>query len=188
MMSQRVVFLDRDGVVNRDSPDYIKSVDELRLLPGTARAIKLLKDHGFSVMLITNQSIINRGMVGPGTLSEIHQAVLKRVARGGGAIDDIFFCPHRPEDKCPCRKPRPGMFLAAREKHGMNLAEAVMVGDNVKDMLAANRAGVGTAVLVRTGSGRDAEAEYGEKGARVDHVADTLLEAAQWIVENSKKG
>lgn len=185
-MRQRVVFLDRDGVINRDSPDYIKSVAELRLLPGVARAIRLLNEHDFAVMLITNQSIIGRGMVTRETLADIHRAVAKRVARGGGRIDDIFFCPHRPEDNCPCRKPRPGMFLAAREKHGIDLSRAVMVGDNVKDMLAANRAGVGTAILVRTGSGAEAEAKLETKGARADLVADDLPAAARFIVENHK--
>ncbi|MEW5736579.1 MAG: D-glycero-beta-D-manno-heptose 1,7-bisphosphate 7-phosphatase [Thermodesulfobacteriota bacterium] len=187
-MTQRVVFLDRDGVINEDRADYVKTVDEFKLLPGSAEAVRLLNENGFDVMIITNQSVINRGMVSREVLSDIHRTMIKAVAAKGGDFRDIFFCPHRPDEKCGCRKPAPGMILAAKEKHGVDLSRSAMVGDNVKDMLVANRAGVGTAVLVRTGSGREAEAEYAAKGARVDHVADDLAAAARWIVANRREG
>ena len=179
----KIVFCDRDGVINRDSADYIKNWSEFEFLPGSLEALALLKSAGFQVLVVTNQSIIGRGMATPEILADTHARMSEAVRKAGGEILDILHCPHVPEDGCPCRKPRPGMLLAARDRHGIDLSRAVMIGDSVKDMDAASRAGLGQAFLVRTGNGGAAPASARKKGVRVDRVFDDLLAAARFLVK-----
>lgn len=185
--NQKYVFLDRDGVINQDSPDYIKSCDEFNFLKGSPEGIKMLNDAGFKVIVITNQSVINRQMVTEEGLSDIFDKMKKGVRDAGGEITDIFYCPHIPEDNCLCRKPRPGLILKAGETYDIQLENTCMVGDSAKDIEAARAAGCGTAVLVRTGNGRKAIGVLEEKGVFPDYVADDLFDAARWIVLNSDK-
>jgi len=182
-MLEKVVFLDRDGVINRDSPAYIKSWDEFEFLPGSLEAIKLLTQAGFTVIVITNQSIIGRGMVPPEILSHTHRRMSEAVAAHGGSLHDIFFCPHRPDEGCGCRKPAPGLILQARDAYDIDLSGAVMVGDSAKDIECARNAGCGVGVLVRTGKGPAAISALEEKGILPDHQAADLLDAARWILK-----
>ncbi|BBO78771.1 histidinol phosphate phosphatase [Desulfosarcina widdelii] len=177
------VFLDRDGVINVDSPDYIKSWQEFRLIPGSLEAIALLTRAGIAVIVITNQSAVNRGMMSPEALETMHRRMCRAVADSGGRITDIFFCPHRPDENCDCRKPKPGMLLAARDRYGIDLASAVMVGDSEKDILTGQAAGCGATVLVKTGNGEMAIQSLARKGAFPDHVANDLAAAANWILD-----
>jgi D-glycero-D-manno-heptose 1,7-bisphosphate phosphatase len=179
---RKVVFLDRDGVINRDSPDYIKSWSEFEFLPGSLAAIKLLTLNGFAVIVITNQSVINRKMVSGKALDHLHALMKKAVASGGGQIKDIFYCPHVPEDGCGCRKPNPGLIFKAKEKYRIHIAASVMVGDSAKDIECARNAGCGHAVLVKTGNGEDAEKILKEKSITPDFIARDLLEAVGWIL------
>jgi D-glycero-D-manno-heptose 1,7-bisphosphate phosphatase len=178
----KVVFLDRDGVINHDSPDYIKSWEEFDFLPGSLEAIRLLTRQGFHLILITNQSILHRGMVPADVLHHIHERLRVAVEAAGGRIEDIFFCPHRPDENCDCRKPRPGLVLQARARHGIDLSRSIMIGDSATDILCGRRAGCGATVLVRTGKGVAAEQELAEQGVRPDAVAADLLEAARMIL------
>lgn len=184
----KAVFLDRDGVINRDSPDYIKNWGEFEFLPSSRQAIALLCKAGFDIFVVTNQSVVGRGMVSLEALRDMHGRMVSGIEKAGGCIKDIFFCPHRPEDACDCRKPRPGLILQAMARHGILPAEAAMVGDSVKDMEAANRAGLAKAVLVRTGNGAAAANQYAAKGLKVDFVADDLLAAARWICSQGDEG
>ncbi len=177
----KTVFLDRDGVINRDSSAYIKRWEEFEFLPRSLDALRLLTAQGISIILITNQSVIGRHMVAIETLMDMHRRMARAVADHGGAIQDIFFCPHVPGDGCNCRKPRPGMLLAARDRYQLDLSRTVMVGDSVKDVVAARRAGCGRAVLVRTGNGETAAQRLAGGRMSPDHVADDLLAAARWI-------
>lgn len=181
-MLDKVVFLDRDGVINRDSPAYIKTWEEFEFLPGSLEAMALLTRHGFTIIVITNQSIIGRGMVDLKTLSHTHRQMSEAVAAHGGSIRGIFFCPHHPEDGCDCRKPAPGLIFKAQDTYDIDLSNAVMVGDSAKDIECARNAGCGTSVLVKTGNGLSAMDALAEKEIRPDYQAEDLLDAARWIL------
>jgi len=139
----KVVFLDRDGVINLDSSDYIKSWSEFKFIPRSIEAIKELTLKGFNAIVITNQSVINRNMVSDKGLEYILTMMKNEVRSGGGLINDIFICPHIPEDNCDCRKPRPGLIFQAQKAYSIDLKDAVMVGDSVKDIECARNAGCG---------------------------------------------
>ena len=181
-MLKNAIFLDRDGVINRDSDQYIKTWEEFEFLPGSLDALSLLTKHGVDIFIITNQSILGRGIIPPETLVRTHRLMGDVISAHGGVIRDIFFCPHTPEEGCDCRKPAPGLIFQARDRYGIDLASAVMVGDNAKDMECARNAGCGKAVLVKTGNGLSAEGELSEKRIFPDHVAEDLLAAARWIL------
>lgn len=182
---QKVVFLDRDGVINRDSSDYIKSWSEFNFLPGSLEAIKLLTLKGFTTIIITNQSVINRKMVSGEVLDDIHTRMKKTVKSQDGEIKDIFFCPHTPEDRCDCRKPRPGLILKAQKKYQIDLKTSVMIGDSATDIECALNAGCGHTVLVKTGNGAEAEIILKEKMIYPDHIAQNLLTAVDWIISHN---
>jgi len=179
----KTVFLDRDGVINADSPDYIKCWAEFHFIPGSLDAIARLTHSGCSVIVITNQSVINRRWVSVTELETMHRKLSQAVSDSGGRITDIFYCPHRPDEGCGCRKPKPGLIFAARDRYGIDLSRAVMVGDSVKDILAGQAAGCGQTVLVQTGNGMTAIQALEETGQRPDHVAADLDRAAQWILD-----
>jgi D-glycero-D-manno-heptose 1,7-bisphosphate phosphatase len=181
-MLEKVVFLDRDGVINRDSSDYVKTWEEFEFLPGSLDAIALLARHGFPVIIVTNQSSIGRGMISIETLSRTHRLMCEAVAAHGGKIEDIFFCPHTPEEMCDCRKPAPGLVYKARDKHEIDLSGTVFVGDSVKDIECARNAGCGRSILVKTGNGLTAAKTLSAKDTPPDFLADDLLDAVNWIL------
>lgn len=181
VMQQRVVFLDRDGVINRDSPDYIKTWEEFEFLPQSIEAIRLLNSNGFATIIITNQSAINRNMISRDGLEHIHALMKKAIKSGGGEIKDIFFCPHTPEEGCDCRKPEPGLIYQAQKKYQIDLAASIMVGDNAKDIECARRAGCGLSVLVKSENFLNAERLLSERKIFPDYTASNLYDAAIWI-------
>ncbi len=183
-MNDKLIFLDRDGVINKDSPDYVKSWSEFEFLPGSLEAIKLLTEHNYQIMIITNQSIINRKMASLYDLEFTHSMMKKAVRENGGEIKDIFFCPHKPEDNCACRKPEPGLILEAQKKYGIDLKNSVMVGDSAKDIECARRAGCRYPILVKTGNYEQAASALEEKKIYPDHIARDLYDAAEWIIAN----
>jgi histidinol-phosphate phosphatase family protein len=180
------VFLDRDGVINSDSPDYIKDASQFEFIPRSPEAIALLNQNGFSVIVVTNQSMIGRKLADQTALDGIFEKMIAGVKKAGGRIKDIFFCPHTPEADCPCRKPKPGMLLNAKKKYGLDLDRSCMVGDSVKDMESARAAGCGKAVLVETGNGANAARILLEKGRLPDCIASDLFDAALWLIRNVK--
>ena len=182
-MLKKVVFLDRDGTINRDSPGYIKSREEFEYLPGSLEAIAALTANGFTSFVITNQSAIPRKLISPEELGHIHAQLLQSVRSSGGEIKDIFYCPHMPEDECNCRKPEPGMILQAQRKHSIDLADAVMVGDSYRDIECGINAGCGKTILVKTGIHANMTQRLAEKGIVPDYVAEDLYRAAQWIIK-----
>ena len=183
-MLKRVVFLDRDGTINRDSSDYIKSREEFKFLPGSLEAIRNLTSNGFVNIVITNQSAVPRNLISLNELEFIHTMMAQMVSRNEGAIKDVFYCPHRPEDDCDCRKPKPGLIQQAREKYEIDLTAAVMVGDSAEDIECARRAGCGRAVLVKSGKDDNVEDVLKTRQLFPDYVAEDLLDAAKWIIEN----
>jgi D-glycero-D-manno-heptose 1,7-bisphosphate phosphatase len=183
---KHVVFLDRDGVINRDSADFIKSWDEFEWIPGSRKALRLLHETGHSVILVTNQSGVGRGLISPDALETMHRNLKLAAAEAGGAIRDIFFCPHHPESGCRCRKPSVGLVEQACRRYRIDLAASVLVGDSLRDIECGLRAGCGRTVLVRTGKGAAALTALDESGLRVDYCAADLLEAAEWIIRQRR--
>ena len=184
-MRYTTVFLDRDGVINRDSPDYIKSRTQFHPLPGSIQAIVRLSRQGVRVIVITNQSAVNRGMIPLAELQAIHNELRAEVSDQGGRIDDILFCPHRPDEHCGCRKPLPGMILEACKRHGIDAKNSVMIGDSAKDIMAGRAAGCAAAVLVRTGNADSAIRTLSENGHRPDRILADLAAAADWILDRN---
>jgi len=181
---RNVVFLDRDGTINRDSVAYIKCWSEFEFLPTSIEAIKELTLSGLTNIVITNQSAIHRKLISPKGLDRIHSQMCRKIESNGGKIQDIFYCPHLPAEHCQCRKPRPGLLHRAQKKYRIDLAAAAMVGDSVKDMECARNAGCRYAVLVKSGESHKVEQHLSQKGIRPDHVAEDLLDAARWIIVN----
>lgn len=183
----KTVFLDRDGVINKDRPDYVKTWPEFEFLPGSLHALKLLNASGYNVVVITNQSVISQGLVTEAGVREIHEKMKAAVADHGGRIEAIYHCPHIPQDQCDCRKPAPGLINRALADYNIDLSAACMIGDNLKDIECARRSGCGRVILVRTGHGRETERLCRDIGTMPDHVADDLLAAVEWLIrENSK--
>ncbi len=154
----RAVFLDRDGTIIRHV-EFLTEPRQVRLLPGASKAIRLLNDRGFLVIVVTNQPTIARGMTTFEGVDAVHRVIERRLARDGARIDAFYVCPHHPDvgnapyrRKCRCRKPNPGMLLAAMRRFRVRVDRSYMVGDSKIDVVAGRRAGVRT-VLVATGPG-----------------------------------
>ena len=151
-MTMQLIILDRDGVINYDSDNYIKSVDEFIPLPGSLEAIAKLNRAGYQVYVATNQSGIARGYYDETILQQMHEKLATLLAEKGGHIDGIFFCPHGPDDHCECRKPKPGLYEQISQHTGLALQSVPIVGDSLRDLQAAHTVGA-TPYLVRTGKG-----------------------------------
>ncbi|ACN17986.1 GmhB [Desulforapulum autotrophicum HRM2] len=187
MVSQKLtIFLDRDGVINVDSPLYIKTPREFRFISGSAEAVALLSQKGFHIIVITNQSMINRGISNRENLDAIFATMKAGIREKGGEIRDIFYCPHAPEEGCSCRKPGPGLIDLACKKYAIDPQASFMVGDSAKDMECAHNAGVGKAVLVLTGNGRKALKSLEAKQIKPDFIALDLMDAARWILQQQQ--
>ena len=174
----RLVILDRDGVINQESDAYIKSPEEWIPLPGSVEAIGRLTTAGFTVAVATNQSGVGRGLFDLKTLEAIHARMHAAVSKAGGKIDRIFYCPHKPEDNCDCRKPKAGMFTQISEHYGLGLKGVPVVGDTGRDVAAAQTAGA-RPILVLTGRGREALLAL----PHVEHYADLAAAADKLIAE-----
>lgn len=148
----KLVILDRDGVINYDSDDFIKSPAEWRAIPGSLEAIALLNQHNILVAIASNQSGVARGLLSEVTLDAIHRKMAQELMTHHGYIDRIFYCPHGPNDQCDCRKPKPGLLLQALNYFTIKPKEACFVGDSARDIEAAIAAGC-QPVLVQTGNG-----------------------------------
>ena len=148
-----LIILDRDGVINEDSDDYIKSPAEWQPIPGSLEAIAKLSHHGYRVIVVTNQSGLGRKLFTIESLNAIHMKMNTHLAQFGGVIDAIFFCPHVPKDDCSCRKPKPGLYNDISERLRVSLNKVFCVGDKMTDIQAIQSAG-GKPVLVRTGKGQ----------------------------------
>lgn len=174
----KLVVLDRDGTINRDSPDYIKSADEWRALPGSLEAIAKLNHAGWTVTVATNQSGLGRGLFTITDLHAIHARMANELAVHGGEISGVFFCPHVPDDECGCRKPRDGLLRSIAARFDCDLSQVPVIGDSERDLQAAVSAGA-RPILVRTGNGA-AAADY-FKQRNID-VYDDLAAAAEALL------
>lgn len=152
MSAPKLVILDRDGVINADSDEYIKSVEEWIPLPGSLAAIARLKQAGWTVAVATNQSGIARGLFPESVFHAMHDELQQRLAALGACIDYVAFCPHAPDDACACRKPRPGLYQEIAQHFGCDLRQVPVVGDSRRDLEAAVAVGA-RPILVTTGKG-----------------------------------
>ena len=173
----KLVILDRDGTINRDSDHYIKSPAEWKPLKGSLEAIARLTQAGYRVVIATNQSGLARGLFDMTTLNAIHDSLQHAAQQAGGRIDAIFFCPHAGDADCACRKPRPGMLLEIAKRMNVPLEGVPMVGDSLRDLQAAAAAGA-RPVLVLTGKGRQTR-EAGGLPPGTQVFADLAAFAAQ---------
>lgn len=148
----KLIILDRDGVINHDSDQYIKSPEEWKPIAGSLEAIARLNQWGYRVVVATNQSGVGRGLFDMNTLNAIHDKMMKATAQAGGRIDAVFFCTHTDADQCACRKPKPGMINEIATRYNVSLAGVPVVGDSLRDLIAASAAGA-QPVLVLTGKG-----------------------------------
>ncbi len=149
----KLIILDRDGVINHDSDQYIKSPDEWKPIPGSLEAIARLNQWGYRVVVATNQSGVGQGLFEMDVLNAIHDKMLKAVAQVGGRIDSIFFCPHTSTDGCECRKPKPGLLHDIARRYNVSLAGVPVIGDSLRDLQAAVAVDA-QPILVLTGKGK----------------------------------
>lgn len=149
----KMIILDRDGVINYDSDDYIKSVEEFMPIPGSLEAIARLSRAGYHVYVATNQSGIARGYYDEATLQQMHDKLAELLQQHGGHVDGIFYCPHGPDDRCDCRKPLPGLLHRIAHVTGQSLEGVPVVGDSLRDLQAAREVGA-VPYLVKTGKGQ----------------------------------
>jgi D-glycero-D-manno-heptose 1,7-bisphosphate phosphatase len=148
----KLIVLDRDGVINRDSEQFIKSPEEWRAIPGSLEAIARLNQAGYRVVVATNQSGVGRGLFGMTTLTTIHEKMFKALGQFGGRIDAVFYCPHAADSNCDCRKPKPGMLVQIGSRFGVEMKDVPVIGDGLRDLQAAHAVGA-RPVLVLTGKG-----------------------------------
>lgn len=176
----KLIILDRDGVINEDSDDFIKSPDEWNPIPGSLEAIVRLNQAGYRVTIATNQSGLARGLLDMHTLNRIHDKMRQHLNLLGGNIESIFFCPHGPDDGCTCRKPSPGLLQDTARRLNTSLHNVPVVGDSLRDIQAAQRVGA-KPYLVKTGKGQRTLAKSKEKLQQVEiyddlsAVVDALL-------------
>jgi len=148
----KLIILDRDGVINYDSDQYIKSPDEWRPIPGSLEAIARLNHAGFRVVVATNQSGLGRGLFDMATMIAINEKLNKAVAHVGGRIDAVFYCPHAADSDCDCRKPKPGLLQEIGQRFGVELTGVPCIGDSLRDLQAAQAVGA-QPILVLSGKG-----------------------------------
>lgn len=178
------IILDRDGVINYDSDEYIKSPEEWLPIPKSLEAIAQLNRRGYHVLVATNQSGVARGYYDIEILDRIHEKLMRELAAVGGYIDEIFFCPHHPDDHCACRKPKPGLLHQIKEKYPVDFTETFFIGDSFVDVQAAQAVGC-MPLLVRSGKGCRALAKHPEL-ASIPNFPD-LAEAVEYVLSQQGK-
>ena len=148
----KAIFLDRDGVINKNRDDYVKSTKELEIFSNIGKEILKLKMKGFLIIVITNQSVINREIITITELEEIHSTIQKFLMKSKTSIDKFYFCPHRPDENCDCRKPKPGLILQAINEFSIDVSKSWMIGDSETDIQAGEKAGCKTIFLKKNDS------------------------------------
>jgi D-glycero-D-manno-heptose 1,7-bisphosphate phosphatase len=178
----RAVFLDRDGVISENRNDHVKSWEEFRFIPGALDAIAWLRGSGIRVFVVTNQAIVNRGVVAAEVIEDIHARMLWHVVQHGGFIDDIQFCPHDYSEHCHCRKPQPGMITDLAAKWKIDLARSYIIGDAWTDIAAGHAANC-RAIMVQTGRGAEHSRLPEAQHHPADYIATDLPDAVDWILQ-----
>jgi histidinol-phosphate phosphatase family protein len=177
------VFLDRDGVLNEDRDDYVKSLDEFIWINGAKKAIKKLNEANLLVIVVTNQSSVGRGIISSSIVEDIHEKIQEDLKKIGARIDAFYYCPAPPEEGSPFRKPQPGMLLQAQKENHIELENSYLIGDSMSDIEAGLKAGCKT-ILVLTGKGKDQLANMSSNGVRPHIIAQDVSEAVKVILNS----
>jgi len=138
MGKNKAIFLDRDGVINKNRSDYVKDISELEIFSNVEKSIKSLRDYGFVILVITNQSAVNRGLTSDANVRQIHDCIQNHLKINSTYIDKFYYCPHRPDENCDCRKPQPGLIIKAVDEFDIDLRKSWLIGDSESDIKAAN--------------------------------------------------
>jgi D-glycero-D-manno-heptose 1,7-bisphosphate phosphatase len=184
-LMRAAVFLDRDGVINENRADYVKRWEEFVFLPHVFEPLRQLAQNGLLTIVVTNQSAINRGLVSRETVETIHRRMCEVISRNGGRVDAVLTCPHRPDENCTCRKPRPHLLLQAAERFDLDLSRSYLIGDALSDIAAGLAIGC-CPILVLTGLGRQELVRLKAHGYDGYRVARDLREAVEWILDNHR--
>jgi histidinol-phosphate phosphatase family protein len=187
----KTIFLDRDGVINRNPPNkgYVRKWAEFTFIPNARKAIRELTESGYRIIVITNQAGIGRGLYSEQSLTDIHSRMVAEISKTGGTIDAVYYCPHHPDAGCECRKPKPGMLIRAAREHNIELSNAYLIGDVPTDIEAGQRVGT-TTLLVLTGLGQESYSHYintkpcrraDKNGHRPDKIFTNLYTATRWL-------
>ena len=146
-MNPKILFLDRDGVINKKRDDYVKSWNEFQFLDGAKESLKIFSNFGYGIIIITNQSAINRKIITEEDLKSIHKKMVSELNKDGIKIEAIYFCPHTPDENCNCRKPKTGLFEKALKEFKVSPQDCILIGDSITDMQAGNNFGIKTYFL-----------------------------------------
>lgn len=176
------IFLDRDGVINENRPRYVRSWQDVTLIPQAINALRTIALLPHKIIVVTNQSPVGRGILTLAEAETINQQIQAAVQAQGGRIDALFLCPHTPDEGCSCRKPKPGMLLQAAHQYSLDLPRSIMVGDALSDVAAGRSAGVHAAALVLTGRGREQVKLEAAAALHPFPVYPTLAEALDDLV------
>lgn len=182
-IAKPAVFLDRDGVLNADRVDFVKSVEELEILPGAMEAVVRLNRAGFPVVVVSNQSCIGQGLMSWDSLQILTQAIDKAIRHAGGEVLQFYYCPHTAKDRCDCRKPQPGMLLQAAQDWNLDPSRSYMVGDTLRDIAAGKSVGC-RAVLVLSGATTIDMVNVFDPAP--DYIAANLASAVDWILDGAR--
>jgi D-glycero-D-manno-heptose 1,7-bisphosphate phosphatase len=183
MISQTgAIFLDRDGVINQNRADHVKSCEEFEFVPGALEGIRSLTETGLPIFIITNQAAINRKLMTVEALDSIHECMMREIVKAGGLVTRVYHCPHDTDEDCACRKPRPGMLLRAANEFGVNLRRSFLVGDAWTDITAGLEVGAHS-ILVMTGRGRWNFVPCWQRFGLEFSAAFDLLDASMMIKE-----
>jgi D-glycero-D-manno-heptose 1,7-bisphosphate phosphatase len=180
------VFLDRDGVIIENRPDYVRDWSQVEILPEALDALSRFQNTGYKIVLITNQSAVGRGLMSLKTAEEINQRLARVIKEQGGNLDAVYMCPHAPEDRCTCRKPQNGLFLQAARELSLDLASSWMIGDAWTDLLAGQNANLRGVVMVKTGRGTNQLQQPKPENLREYLVHNDLSSALDFISEASQ--
>jgi len=173
-MSTKTIFLDRDGVINHEV-GYLHKIEDFKFIEGVFDSCLYFQSIGYQIIIVTNQSGIDRGYYGESDFHIVNNWMLKQFKNQGIEILDVFYCPHGPESNCDCRKPKPGMFNQARDKHNIDMGDSWMIGDKEADITAANAAGIENTVLVKSGHAID------ERNSNAKFILDSIKQSKKVI-------
>ncbi|MCY3549427.1 MAG: D-glycero-beta-D-manno-heptose 1,7-bisphosphate 7-phosphatase [Candidatus Poribacteria bacterium] len=185
----KTVFLDRDGVINRNPANkgYVRKWTEFTFIPNARKAIRELTESGYRIIVVTNQSGIGRGLYSEEDLTDIHTRMLAEINKAGGIVSAVYYCPHHPEAGCECRKPKPGMLTRAAREHNIKLSDAYLIGDTTTDIEAGQSVGA-TTFLVLTGLGQESYYHYirrtDQNGDRPEKIFTNVYAATCWLLKN----
>ena len=180
-MAVKAVFIDRDGTINVNV-EYLDNPDRLKLYPGVAEGIKLLRDNGFRIIVITNQSGVARGFFTIDTLEKIHEKMKKELSKKGALLDAIYYCPHHPDEKCNCRKPNTELFEKAIKDFDIDLKNSFIIGDRMLDVEAGNKLGLKTILVPEKKEIVDKELR--ESKIKPDFICKNFYSGVKWIMKN----